>query len=74
MEQTHRSDPSCDNNHLMSKSRQFKIVMLGDQGVGKTSLISRFMYDQFESNYQVPHLSSFIRITRCVCNYSPQSG
>lgn len=37
----------------MSKARQFKVVLLGDQGVGKTSLIARFMYDQFEANYQV---------------------
>ena len=28
-------------------------VFLGDQGVGKTSIITRFMYDTFEKNYQV---------------------
>lgn len=28
-------------------------VFLGDQGVGKTSIITRFMYDSFEKNYQV---------------------
>jgi GTPase SAR1 family protein len=32
---------------------KFKIVFLGDQYVGKTSLINRFMYDTFETNYQV---------------------
>ena len=26
---------------------------LGDQGVGKTSIICRFMYDSFDKNYQV---------------------
>ena len=26
-------------------------VFLGDQSVGKTSVITRFMYDKFESNY-----------------------
>jgi GTPase SAR1 family protein len=28
-------------------------VFLGDQGVGKTSIITRFMYDTFEKTYQV---------------------
>lgn len=28
-------------------------MFLGDQGVGKTSIITRFMYDSFEKNYQV---------------------
>ncbi|AAQ15670.1 small GTP-binding protein RAB6, putative [Trypanosoma equiperdum] len=29
-----------------------KIVLLGDQAVGKTSLITRFMYDTFDQQYQ----------------------
>jgi GTPase SAR1 family protein len=32
---------------------KFKLVFLGDQGVGKTSIITRFMYDSFDKNYQV---------------------
>lgn len=32
---------------------KYKIVFLGDQGVGKTSIITRFMYDSFDKNYQV---------------------
>ena len=31
---------------------KYKIVFLGDQGVGKTSIITRFMYDSFDKNYQ----------------------
>ena len=30
-----------------------KIVFLGDQGVGKTSIITRSMYDSFDKLYQV---------------------
>ena len=30
---------------------KYKIVILGDQGVGKTSLLTRFMYESFEENY-----------------------
>jgi len=32
--------------------RKFKLVLLGEQSVGKTSLITRFMYDTFDSSYQ----------------------
>ncbi|KAF1743043.1 hypothetical protein MXB_298 [Myxobolus squamalis] len=32
--------------------RKYKLVFLGEQSVGKTSLINRFMYDTFEESYQ----------------------
>ncbi|KIY50824.1 ras-domain-containing protein [Fistulina hepatica ATCC 64428] len=32
--------------------KRTKIVLLGDQSVGKTSLITRFMYDAFDNTYQ----------------------
>ena len=31
---------------------KYKIVFLGEQGVDKTSLITRFMYDTFDDHYQ----------------------
>merc|ERR1719409_2219081 len=31
---------------------KYKLVFLGEQGVGKTSIITRFMYDTFDTNYQ----------------------
>ncbi|ESN91556.1 hypothetical protein HELRODRAFT_108375 [Helobdella robusta] len=33
--------------------QKFKLVFLGEQSVGKTSLITRFMYDSFDNTYQV---------------------
>lgn len=33
--------------------RKYKLVFLGEQSVGKTSLITRFMYDSFDTAYQV---------------------
>jgi len=46
-------------NGIMSSSgefgnplRKFKLVFLGEQSVGKTSLITRFMYDSFDNTYQ----------------------
>ncbi|VDP95991.1 unnamed protein product [Trichobilharzia regenti] len=33
--------------------RKFKLVFLGEQSVGKTSLITRFMYETFDNLYQV---------------------
>jgi len=35
-----------------SPPKRTKIVLLGDQSVGKTSLITRFMYDTFDNTYQ----------------------
>ena len=32
---------------------KFKLVFLGDESVGKTSIITRFMYDTFDSTYKV---------------------
>ena len=37
----------------MSKLRKFKIALVGDQNVGKTSIISRFVHDSFEQIYKV---------------------
>lgn len=38
-----------DNSQPM---RKYKLVFLGEQSVGKTSLITRFMYDTFDHAYQ----------------------
>ena len=31
----------------------YKLVFLGDESVGKTSIITRFMYDTFDQTYKV---------------------
>ena len=38
----------------VSPLAKYKLVFLGDQSVGKTSIITRFMYDKFDTTYQVP--------------------
>ena len=32
--------------------KKYKLVFLGEQSVGKTSMITRFMYDSFDTHYQ----------------------
>mmetsp|Transcript_7269 Transcript_7269/g.11528 ORF Transcript_7269/g.11528 Transcript_7269/m.11528 type:complete len:214 (-) Transcript_7269:591-1232(-) len=36
----------------VSALSKYKLVFLGDQAVGKTSIITRFMYDKFDNTYQ----------------------
>ena len=47
----------CYLMSLTSKSnrnaKKFRIVFLGDQGVGKTSIIERYSTDRFDENYNV---------------------
>jgi GTPase SAR1 family protein len=43
--------------------RKFKLVFLGEQSVGKTSLITRFMYDSFDNTYQVSYLKMYFNCT-----------
>ncbi|KAJ3355398.1 Ras- protein Rab6 [Allomyces javanicus] len=37
---------------MQNPLKKFKLVFLGEQSVGKTSLITRFMYDTFDNTYQ----------------------
>ena len=36
----------------VTQATKYKLVFLGDQSVGKTSIVTRFMYDTFDSSYQ----------------------
>ena len=45
---------SQDTMHM-----KYKIVFLGDQSVGKTSIILRFTQDSFDGNYQVKYFQCY---------------
>lgn len=40
-------------NEVLTACAPWIQVFLGDQSVGKTSIITRFMYDKFDNTYQV---------------------
>ncbi|PTB70987.1 ras-like GTP-binding protein [Trichoderma citrinoviride] len=46
--------------------KKFKLVFLGEQSVGKTSLITRFMYDSFDNMYQATIGIDFLSKDRTV--------
>ena len=60
------SEAAANNPALQMK---YKIVFLGDQSVGKTSIILRFTSDSFDVKYQVSedrlHFLSFANIIVC---------
>ena len=43
------ADDTNDLNLSVTNFKKFKLVFLGDQSVGKSSIISRYVYDTFES-------------------------
>lgn len=48
------SQPSGSTSEPTTGSfSKYKIIFLGDQSVGKTSIVTRFMYDKFDTTYQV---------------------
>ena len=44
---------ACQNSTPACSCALLVQVFLGDQSVGKTSIITRFMYDKFDNTYQV---------------------
>lgn len=38
---------------IVSPISKYKLVFVGDQSVGKTSIINRFMFDTFDGNEHV---------------------
>ena len=45
---------------------KYKVVFLGNQSVGKTSIILRFMHDTFDPNYQATIGIDFLSKTMVV--------
>ncbi len=65
----------------LSPLAKYKLVFLGDQGVGKTSIIKSFMYGVFDTTYQVNsrlwfHFASsfFVVMVTALLIWLPWSG
>ncbi|KAA8909868.1 ras family-domain-containing protein [Sphaerosporella brunnea] len=52
MSTTATTTPTTSTTNYANPLKKFKLVFLGEQSVGKTSLITRFMYDSFDNTYQ----------------------
>ena len=57
----------------VSPLAKYKLVFLGDQSVGKTSIITRFMYDKFDNTYQVSESEGCLRDRRLRVIVGPYS-
>merc|ERR1719461_1827128 len=64
---TTRKPPTMSHNHMeVMPHSKYKLVFVGDSNVGKTSIISRFMYDHFDSNYDATIGIDFLAKTHTV--------
>ncbi|ORX57623.1 ras-domain-containing protein [Hesseltinella vesiculosa] len=55
----------------LDAQKKYKIVFLGEQSVGKTSLITRFMYDTFDNTYQATIGIDFLSKTMYMSDNRP---
>jgi len=53
-------------SHEVMPRSKYKLVFVGDSSVGKTSIISRFMYDHFDTNYDATIGIDFLAKTHTV--------
>ncbi|KAL4463778.1 hypothetical protein ABPG72_022832 [Tetrahymena utriculariae] len=70
----HTNDSSRMTSNFSNTSRvKHKIIFLGDQHVGKTCIIERFMYDVFDEK---PHVNkeSFSNVDRWIKDYKDNRG
>ena len=42
---------------MTEEIEKYKIIFLGDQGVGKSSILNRFSEDKFKEKYQVDQIT-----------------
>lgn len=50
--QYHQQQHHISDSKSSNQIRKYKLVIIGDQSVGKTSLVTRFKYDTFDNSYQ----------------------
>lgn len=55
---------------MEGSTQKCKIVLLGDQSVGKTSIINRFIFDNFTGNEQV---FTLFYLAYCWCRFCFQN-
>jgi GTPase SAR1 family protein len=49
---------NCSSNALIMSRVDLKVVLLGSEYVGKTSLLERYAYDRFRDNFPYQNVSN----------------
>ena len=65
--------PGGQSHHHYQHKTKYRVLVMGSSRVGKTSIISQFLYDQFSSKYKVgaQHLNQSSHLSKTLSKRFP---